>query len=105
MFQIADHEQVLTTVGKLNFFRWAIEKNVIDYIKMNYAALEKDMNMNNKQMNELKKENKSVSSQDSNNSMASISTKSSTRKRNRFANTGVSNIIEKHDVNINLSFD
>ena len=33
LFQIPGHEAFLTTVGKLNFFRWAIEKGILDYIK------------------------------------------------------------------------
>ncbi len=32
MFQIPGHEPFMTTVGKLNFFRWAIETKLIDYI-------------------------------------------------------------------------
>jgi hypothetical protein len=33
-----------TTVGQLNFFRWAIEKGVVRYIIENAAAIEADMN-------------------------------------------------------------
>ena len=33
-----------TTVGQLNFFRWAIEKGVIDYILEHSADIERDMN-------------------------------------------------------------
>ncbi len=33
-----------TTIGQLNFFRWAIENNIIDYIIKNYDDIEKDMN-------------------------------------------------------------
>lgn len=33
-----------TTIGQLNFFRWAIENNIIDYIIKNYNNIEKDMN-------------------------------------------------------------
>jgi hypothetical protein len=33
-----------TTVGQLNFFRWAIENGVLDYILANSAAIETDMN-------------------------------------------------------------
>jgi hypothetical protein len=105
MFQIADHEQILTTVGKLNFFRWAIEKDVIKYIKMNLSRIEKEMNLSNKSMNALKKESESITSQNSNTSSATNTTKSSTRRRNRFANTGVSNIIEKHELNVHVTFD
>jgi len=36
-----------TTLGQLNFFKWAFDNNVIDYIETNYAAIEKDMNNRN----------------------------------------------------------
>jgi len=36
-----------TTLGQLNFFKWAFENNIIDYIESNYAAIEKDMNNRN----------------------------------------------------------
>jgi hypothetical protein len=36
-----------TTIGQLNFFKWAFDNNVIDYIESNYAAIEKDMNSRN----------------------------------------------------------
>lgn len=36
-----------TTIGQLNFFKWAIENKVIDYIEQNYADIEKDMNNRN----------------------------------------------------------
>ena len=36
-----------TTIGQLNFFKWAIENKVIDYIEENYEAIEKDMNNRN----------------------------------------------------------
>jgi hypothetical protein len=36
-----------TTIGQLNFFKWAIENKVIDYIDENYEAIEKDMNSRN----------------------------------------------------------
>ena len=36
-----------TTIGQLNFFKWAIENNIIQYIKDNYADIEQDMNNNN----------------------------------------------------------
>ena len=36
-----------TTIGQLNFFKWAIENNVIDYIEENYDTIEKDMNCRN----------------------------------------------------------
>jgi hypothetical protein len=36
-----------TTIGQLNFFKWALENRVIDYIEQNYNEIEKDMNNRN----------------------------------------------------------
>jgi hypothetical protein len=36
-----------TTIGQLNFFKWAIENKVVDYINENYETIEKDMNSRN----------------------------------------------------------
>jgi len=33
-----------TTIGQLNFFKWAIENKIIDYIERNYVDIEFDMN-------------------------------------------------------------
>jgi hypothetical protein len=35
----------LTTVGQLNFFKWAIENFIVDYIEENFKSIEDDMNM------------------------------------------------------------
>ena len=44
MFQARGHEPFVTTVGQLNFFRWALEKDILTYIKANQENIEKDMN-------------------------------------------------------------
>jgi len=36
-----------TTIGQLNFFKWAIENNVLEYIESNYDVIENDMNSRN----------------------------------------------------------
>ena len=36
---------VVTTVGQLNFFRWAIKNNIIDYVQKNLITIENDMNV------------------------------------------------------------
>jgi len=36
-----------TTIGQLNFFKWAIEHNIMDYIDSNYQDIENDMNNRN----------------------------------------------------------
>ncbi len=42
-----DGKYIQTTIGQLNFFKWALENNVIHYIEENYANIEKDMNNRN----------------------------------------------------------
>lgn len=39
-----NNKYIETTVGQLNFFRWAIKNNVIEYIHDNIDDIEKDMN-------------------------------------------------------------
>ena len=36
-----------TTIGQLNFFKWALENKVVEYIQLNYDVIEKDMNNRN----------------------------------------------------------
>ena len=40
-----DNNELITTVGQLNFFRWAIENKIIDFIYENYDDIEQDMNV------------------------------------------------------------
>ena len=43
-----DNENYIeTTIGQLNFFKWAIENKIIDYIHANYQSIEDDMNDRN----------------------------------------------------------
>jgi len=43
-----DNEKFMeTTIGQLNFFKWAIEYRIIDYIEQNYQDIENDMNHRN----------------------------------------------------------
>jgi hypothetical protein len=36
-----------TTIGQLNFFKWAIENKIVDYIKTHSETIENDMNQRN----------------------------------------------------------
>ena len=38
---------IQTTLGQLNFFKWAIENQVLRYIHENYSVIESDMNIRN----------------------------------------------------------
>jgi hypothetical protein len=44
IFMYGNDEEQITTVGQLNFFRWAIENRIIEYIKNNIGEIEDDMN-------------------------------------------------------------
>ena len=41
------NKDIITTLGQLNFFKWALENKVVDYIEENYETIEKDMNNRN----------------------------------------------------------
>jgi hypothetical protein len=43
LFNVSESKCVLTNLSQLNFFRWAVQYNVIDYINKNYALIVKDM--------------------------------------------------------------
>ena len=38
---------IQTTIGQLNFFRWALENGIIDFIKDNFKSINNDMNKRN----------------------------------------------------------
>ena len=42
-----DEKLMETTIGQLNFFKWALENKIIDYIEEHYSVIEKDMNVRN----------------------------------------------------------
>ena len=35
--------KIETTIGQLNFFKWAIENKIVDYVILNYNAIKEDM--------------------------------------------------------------
>jgi hypothetical protein len=47
-FYYTKEKFILTTVGQLNFFKWAIENNILHYIEENIKDIESDMNFNTK---------------------------------------------------------
>ena len=56
---------IITTIGQLNFFKWFISKNILDYVSKNKDIIEFDMNKNkvnktdskNKKLYKLSKKN------------------------------------------------
>lgn len=62
MFSLPGIEPFVTTVGKLNFFRWAIEKNIIEYLKVHHKVVEAEMNTHMKQLSRSRSTRTTVSS-------------------------------------------
>ena len=82
---------VITTIGQLNFFRWFIGKNLLDYIVINKLLIENDMNSLN-----------STSKRKSHDNIASDNGK--TRKKREELSISACKCIKKENVNIKISF-
>ena len=80
-----------TTIGQLNFFKWAIENKVIDYIENNYAAIENDMNSRNTSS----KKRETIDNGDN----------SKTRKKREELSVSAVKCIKKEKVKIVVKFD
>jgi hypothetical protein len=116
-FQIPGHEAFLTTVGKLNFFRWAIEKGILDYIKGHQVEIEREMNTAMREQAKARSgttptsksgTEKSDASYDSvDTAVLSVGSSSSagTRKRGSNRETAAIKLLQKHDCPIVMSFD
>lgn len=60
MFTIPGHEQFMTTIGKLNFFRWALESNILEYIEAHEEEIRTGYNAYLKETMEQQKRNKTL---------------------------------------------
>jgi hypothetical protein len=100
-----DNEKIMeTTIGQLNFFKWAIENRIIHYIENNYATIETDMNHRNST-------SKHRTSTDSETSTSTVSTDVSdksnntkTRKKREELSVFACKCIKKEDVKIVVKF-
>ena len=74
MFTIPGQEQFMTTIGKLNFFRWALESNILDYIEAHEEEIRTGYNSYLKETTQTQKrvKNNTASSTDSNTSSDSV---------------------------------
>ena len=108
-FQIPGHDAFLTTVGKLNFFRWALEKGILDYIKGHQPEIEKEMNTAMKEQTKQKQTRDSTVSTASTVSTlitaSSASSATQTRKRTANRETAAIKLLQKHDCEIVMKFE
>ncbi len=100
---------IQTTLGQLNFFKWALENKIIEYIEDNYSAIEDDMNSRNNINKKLKNISlNSNSSNESNDSNASYNSNSSsnnkTRKKREELSINALKSIKKEELDITISF-
>jgi len=54
-FNYTEDKSIETTIGQLNFFKWAIDNLIIDYILKEYSTIEEDMTKSFQQIKKHKK--------------------------------------------------
>jgi len=75
MFKIQNYEPITTTIGQLNFFRWALESNVLEYIEANEEIIRTGYNAYLKETTALHKRSEKPSAASTQSSVAdSVST-------------------------------
>ena len=108
-FQVPNHPAFLTTVAKLNFFRWAIEKNILSYIQEHQEAIEKEMNISMKEQAKLRTTPSTGSSTSSTDTQTTTTTtnssRSTTRRRVSNKDSVPIKLMQKHPITTEMSFD
>lgn len=85
-----DDAYIQTTIGQLNFFRWVLENNILEFIENNLKQINNDMN--NRNSTAKKKTSKTKG-------------KSNTRKRREELSVAATKCIKKEKVKIIVKFD
>lgn len=87
-----------TTIGQLNFFKWALDNNIIGYIEVNYDIIEEDMNNNNSLSKTRKNKNKEEM-------VINTANTSKTRKKREELSVSAIKTFKKEKVEITITFD
>lgn len=90
-----------TTIGQLNFFKWAIENKIINYIQENYNDIEKDMN----ERNSISKKKKDTDGDIQNSTITISNDSGKTRKKREELSVSACKCIKKENVKIIVSFN
>jgi len=116
MIPLQQNKYIETTIGQLNFFKWAIENLVIDYIEENYKDIEYDMNLRNstskkKLNNSESSATYSSSTSSTNYSISSISSdelnpvlNNKTRKKREELSVSACKCIKKEEISVVVKF-
>ncbi len=106
MFQIQGYPMFQTTVGKLNFFRWAIEKGVLNYITLNLQKIEAAMNTTAREVQKARKAaSQSTAASSATNTTSATNTRGATRKRVPMESAPGSTLMQKHEYDVQIRFD
>ena len=98
---------IQTTIGQLNFFKWALENKVVEFIENNYQEIENDMNMRNTcGKNKKNKENEYGIDSNDNNSDKIIEKNNNNKSRKKREELSISatKSIKKEDIEITVTF-
>jgi hypothetical protein len=101
MFSLPGIPAFVTTVGKLNFFRWAIEKQIIEYLKTHFETVETEMNAHMKQLSRSRSTRTTTATTTSSDSGDQVQQK---RVRTAFQ-TSPPQTVCRRDVEIKVGFD
>ena len=86
-FNDINNNEIITTVGQLNFFKWAIENKIIEYIYNNFKDIENDMVVTLRDLYNKKNRN------------------TNERKKRHELSINATKTINKHNVKITVEFD
>lgn len=109
-FKYKQGSSLTTTVGQLNFFRWAIENNVLAHIQKHLKDIEDDMNVRNahnkkkqSKKNVAKKNNKKGAGTNVNTTITDQVAK--TRRKRHELSVSATKSVSKYNVPITLKFE
>jgi hypothetical protein len=109
LFQCGDIEAFETTVGQLNFFRWAFEKDILSYIREHLVDIVREEKQARAQGTQSSTDSMdSVQSNITVSTLGSISTATSgksTRRRRTEKVPSSTKMMHVHDLEIQLTFD
>jgi predicted extracellular nuclease len=94
MFKIQGYDQFMTTIGKLNFFRWALESNILEYIEAHEEEIRTGYNTYLKDTMSASKAQKDTSSDESDTASSSQSSSAASTP----SSTASSSSVESRDM-------
>lgn len=95
-----NNEYIETTLGQLNFFKWAIENKIIDYIEENYKEIEHDQYIRNSKVTSKKNKDVLLSQTDN-----TTNTNNRTRKKREELSVSAIKSVKKEEVQIIVQFN